>query len=109
MFAAGGSWSNRDFRQQSTTRSSTSRGLALGNVLGSIDRTSEGCDCRPIQNISLRIKARTVAGAIPAPFGGIPSHDAAQVRTHRRHLMHFTGFVTIDRELREALTEHGTC
>src|SRR5678816_2693287 len=64
--------------------------VALGNVLGFIfQRTREGFNGWAIQNVSMRIKARTVAGAIPGPFCGIPSHDAAQVCTHCGHLMRF--------------------
>src|SRR4051794_26981168 len=57
-----------------------------GLLLHFLPNAAEAGGGRPVHHVAVGREAGAVAGAIPAALRGVPAHDAAEVRAHRRAL-----------------------
>src|SRR6476659_4224393 len=62
---------------------------------------------RTVDDLAIRIKAGSMARAVPGFFGAIPMDDAVEVRADGGALMHIAPLVAIDSNFSPAAAKHG--
>src|SRR6266487_1026879 len=58
-----------------------------------------------IENLAVRIESRAVAGTVPRFFGGVPLHDAFEVRAGRRARVQFPALVAVGGDFVQAVPD----